>query len=83
MSHHHTVRLGCWFIERFQMKLLDASSVIMQNQSNFISSAPFEKLNMEVGESHKHHKSAMTGAIFSLLLQRFCISSRSVCDFKV
>ena len=53
------------------MKLLDASSVIMQNQSNFISSAPFEKLNMEVGESHKHHKSAMTGAIFSLTTAAF------------
>ena len=65
------------------MELLDASSGIMQNQSNFISSAPFEKLNMEVGESHKHRKSAMTRAIFSLLLQHFSIFSRSVCDFKV
>ena len=53
------------------MKLLDASSAITQNQSNFISSAPFEKLNMEVGESHKHHKSAMTVAIFSLTTAAF------------
>ena len=53
------------------MELLDASSGIMQNQSNFISSAPFEKLNMEVDESHKHHKSAMTRAIFSLTTAAF------------
>lgn len=62
------------------MKLPDASSGIMQNQSNFISSAPFEKLNMEVGESHKHHKSAMTRAIF---FPYYCSISVFLLDLSV